>query len=330
MFDFRGSEKEFFERNKLDNFDITFIEESLNEETVLNLSERTRNSAQIISVFIDSEITTHVLNSFNNLRLVSTRSTGFDHINLHACRKRNIAVVNVENYGSTSVAQYTIGLIIALVRNIPAAAGYITDKTKTCREFAGRDLSKMSIGIVGTGATGAAVTQICQTLGMQVFGFDLVEKKELKIRYTDFESLVKKSDIVSLHLPYTGNNLHMFSKREFDMMRQGAYFINTSRGELVHTVDLYDALSSGHLKGAALDVLTCENYSFACNKLARNNPSHSCVVEVEAAKKLAGLPNVIITPHIAYETQDSIDYILEETFTGIMDFVKGGHLHRVV
>jgi D-lactate dehydrogenase len=329
VFDFRGSEQEFFRRNKLDNFEITFVSESLNDETVQNLPVEVIDSTQVISVFIESEVTSHVLSHFKNLRVVSTRSTGIDHINLHGCRRRNIAVVNVENYGSTSVAQYAVGLIIALVRNIVPASRYITNE-KECREFTGRDLSKMSIGIVGTGATGAAVAKICQALGMKVFGFDPVEKKELEFRYTDFESLVRKSDIVTLHLPYTGNNLHMFSKREFDMMRRDAYFINTSRGELVNTVDLYDVLKSGHLKGAALDVLTCESYSFACNKLAQNEPSQSCVIEVEAAQKLAQLSNVIITPHIAYETQDSINYILEETFTGIMDFISGGSSHRVV
>jgi D-lactate dehydrogenase len=328
VFDYRASEEEFFKRHKLENSDITFVKESLNDETVGNLPNRIKENAQAISVFIDSEITQFGLSHFPNLRIISTRSTGYDHINLHACQKRNIAVVNVENYGSTSVAQFTIGLIIALVRNIPAAAHYMIDKI--CHDFIGRDLSKMTIGIVGTGATGAAVAKIASALGMKVFGYDPVEKKELELRYTDFESLIKKSDILSLHLPYTGNNLHLFSKREFDMMKQGAYFINTSRGELVNTPDLLEAIQSKHLKGTALDVLPCENYSFACKQLAQNAPSSSCARETEAAQELAKMPNVIITPHIAYETQDAIDYILEETFTAIMDYINGGNLHRVV
>ncbi len=338
VFDFRDSETEYFQHHDMKSFDITFIKGSLNDKTVKNIPQDIADSVQAISVFIDSAITFEVLEHFKNLRIVSTRSTGVDHINLRACQKRNIAVLNVENYGSTSVSQYTIGLMIALVRQIPAAAAYnrTEPEDRVCREFVGRDLSKMSVGIVGTGATGAVVAKVAKSFGMEVFAFDINPKKELKIKYTDLTSLIKKSDIITLHLPYTGDNLHMFSKREFDMMH--GYLINTSRGELVNTMDLYDALKNGHVKGAALDVLPCEHYNFACRQLAKNgnkeietiSPSHSCVKEVETARKLVKLENVIITPHIAYETQDSIDFILKETFAGIMDYITGGNKHRVV
>ncbi len=332
MFEFRESEKEFFKKNELTNFDITFVEESLNEHTVESLDPDLCDKVQIISIFINSEITPHVLARFKNLRVLTTRSTGTDHINLRACQKRNIAVINVERYGSTSVAQYTIGLIIGLVRKIPVAASYIHQEEKTCREFVGRDLSKMTIGIVGTGATGAAVAKVCDALNMKVFGFDPIRKNELKIEYTTFDNLITNSDIVSLHVPYTGDNLHMFSKREFDLMKPGSYLINTSRGELVNTGDLYKALETGHIKGAALDVLPCESYSFECNKLLQNlkEPSFTCIKEVETIRKLAKVENVIITPHIAYETQDSINYILDKTFISLTYFINSNNPNRVV
>ncbi len=330
VFDFRGSEEEFFKRNKLENFDITFITGTLNDESVLELPQKLRDSVQVVSVFIESEITSHVIGQFKNLLVISTRSTGVDHINLRSCQKRNIAVLNVERYGSTSVAQYTLGLIIALIRHIPAATQYMKSETRHCTEFVGRDLTKLTLGVIGTGATGAVVAKTCEFIGMKVLGFDLFQKKELNIEYTDFETLIKTSDVLTLHLPYTGNNQHMISKDQLNMMKPDAYFINTSRGELVKTVDLYDVMSKGHLKGAALDVLPCESYNFACAELEKHLPPQSCAAEVKAARNLAALPNVIITPHIAYETQDAIDYILEETFTGVMNYFTGNNTHRVV
>jgi D-lactate dehydrogenase len=336
VFDFRPTEEDFFKNNKLDNFDITFFKESLNEQNAAKIPQELKDSTNIVSVFIESEVNDNVLSEFKNLRLLTTRSTGVNHINLRACQQKNIAVINVENYGSTSVVQYTLGLMTALVRNIPAANDYVKRAERECTEFVGRDLTKLTLGIAGTGATGAGVAKIARAIGMDVIAYDVVEKKELIkdgcLKYVDFETLIKKSDIITLHLPYTGNNLHMFAAREFGMMKKNSYFINTSRGELVMLADLYEAVKSGHLKGAALDVLTCESYSFNCNKLAQNTPepSSTCASEVQTVAKMSKLPNVIITPHIAYDTQDSIDYILDRTFAGIMDFIRGGSKYRVV
>ncbi len=332
VFDFRKTEEEFFKNNKLENFEITFFNESLNEQTVANISQKVKDKVGIISVFIDSEVTGKVLDEFKNLRLITTRSTGVNHINLRACQRKNIAVINVENYGSTSVVQFTLGMMIGLVRNIPVADFYVRNGSSKCKEFVGRDLTKLTLGIVGTGAIGAGFAKIASAMDMSVIAYDLKPKKELEtvLKYVDFETLVQTADIISLHLPYTGTNLHMFSEREFAMMKKGSYFINTSRGELVRLKDLYAALESEHLKGAALDVLTCEAYSFGCHKIKEVAPSATCVHEVEVVRKLAGFPNVVITPHIAYDTQDSIDYILERTFIGIMDFVRGRGKYRVV
>ncbi|MDR1167261.1 MAG: hypothetical protein LBK53_00010 [Heliobacteriaceae bacterium] len=331
LFDFRKPEEDFFKKHKPENFDIAFYKKSLNAQTIREIPQEIKDNASVISVFIDSEITKEIINGFKNLRLITTRSTGVNHINLRACRKKNVAVINVENYGSTSVVQYTAGLMIALVRNIIPASQSVANPSK-CAEFTGRDLTKLTIGIVGTGATGGAMAKLCTAFGMDVLAFDVIEKKELELKYTDMATLIKNSDIITLHLPYTGDNFHMFSQREFEMMKKGSYFINTSRGELIKTKDLYKALKNGHLAGAALDVLTCESYSFKCNKLAENaqTSSSSCIEEAEIVKKMIKLPNVVITPHIAYETQDSIDYILEQTIAGIKDFIAGGNEHRVV
>lgn len=327
IFDFRDSEKKFFEENKFENFDITFIKESLNEDTVDNLTPEQLEQTAVISVFIDSEVTQSVIDKFKNLRTVSTRSTGIDHINHKACVDKNIDVINVGTYGARSVAQYTMGLMIALIRKIIPASRYVLNKDSACDSFLGRDISKLTIGVIGTGSIGAAVCKLAHALDMKVLAYDLVHRQELLevVEYVDFDKLIRESDVVTLHVPYTGENQNMISAEQFKMMKKDAYIINTSRGEILDTIALYDAITSGEIAGAGLDVVSCETYSFKCNQFVKRlGEDMTCMREAETVEKLAQMPNVIVTPHIAYETQDAVDYLLEMTFKGIQDCIQGG------
>jgi D-lactate dehydrogenase len=334
VFDYRKSEKNFFKSRNLENFEIVFHKESLNEDTVKLLSQEELQTALVISVFINSEITENVINAFKNLRIISSRSTGIDHINIKYAETKNIAVTNVEGYGSRSVAQYTIGLMIALIRHIVFASKHISKGEHRCTAYVGRDISKLTIGIVGTGAIGISVCKLAKALDMNILAYDINKKQELidttGAEYVDLETLIKNSDVISLHIPYTGNNRHMFSLEQFRQMKNSAYLINTSRGELVNTKDLYEAISKGIINGAALDVVTCEDASFRCSEFERNaHIDLECYEESMIIKELVQLPNVIITPHIAYETQDAIDYILDISINGILDCIKGGYKYRV-
>ncbi len=335
VFDYRDSEKNFFGTHELENFEITFYNDSLTEETIKFLPEELLDSTSVISVFVNSQVTKNVINAFKNLRIISTRSTGIDHIDKSTADEKNISVINVEAYGAKSVAQFTIGLILALVRNIIPASRFFLDGNIDCRDFIGRDLSELTLGIVGTGNIGFAVYKVAKAFGMKVLAYDLVQRQELKtnghdIEYVDFNTLLKKSDIITLHLPYTGDNYHMFSAGQFKLMKKSAYLVNASRGELVCMKDLYEALCEGIIKGAALDVVTCEDISFRCENFAKMvNNNLKCVEETKILRDLAKLDNVIITPHIAYDTKDVIDYILNQTFIAISDIVKGGNSYRI-
>lgn len=333
VFDYRESERKFFGNNKFKNFDITFYSESLNEDSVKNLPLEQLEHTMVVSVFIDSELTEDVINSFKNLRIISTRSTGVDHINLKAAEAKNIAVINVEGYGSKSVAQFTIGLMINLVRKIIPASRYILSENESCSNFLGRDLSKLTLGVMGTGAIGSAVCKLASVFGMKVLTYDITKKHELiskyDVRYVDFDTLLKQSDILTLHMPYTGNNFHLISQKQFEMMKDTAFLINTSRGEILDTIALYNALNENKLGGAALDVVMCEQLSFKCSQFEKKlNNDLKCLEEARVVNELAKMENVIITPHIAYETQDAIDYILEISFKGILDIIKGGNQYR--
>ena len=336
VFDYRDTEHDFFKSKDFENFNIKFIKESLNENSVKALSQEDRDNAMVISIFIDSEVTEEVLNRFKNLRIVATRSTGYDHINTTACLKRNISLVNVVDYGSTSVAQYTFGLIIALVRNIVISSDCMKGLYNTPDySFVGRDLSKLTIGVVGTGAIGGAVCKLAHAFGMKILAYDVNQKIELtekyKIEYVALEELLKRSDIVTLHAPFTGKNKNMISYNQFDLMKPSAFLINTSRGELVNLKALKDALDNKRLKGVALDVLQCETYNKKCTRFIKQGQTPpECIEAIQITDEIIHYPNVIITPHIAYETQDAINYILQCSFDGISDTVKGGTKYRVI
>ena len=324
IFDYRESEKEFFSTHDLEHFNITFYRESLNDETVKNLSIDKLDNTTVISVFVNSNVSANVISKFKNLRVITTRSTAYDHISTTAANARNIAVINVEKYGVKPVAQYTFGLILSLIRDIPAASKFLSLGYKK-PEFVGHNLEDLTLGIVGTGAIGAKVADIAKFFGMSVICYDLCPKKELEsyVEYVDLYDLIGKADIISVHIPYTGDNYHMFSDKEFRMMKDGSYFVNTSAGETVDTRAVYNAVVTGKLKGAALDVVTCEDMNFKCKNLRDDDIPLDCIDEQEALASLVKMENVIITPHIAYSTKESINYILKETFNGIRDYLKG-------
>lgn len=336
VFDFKDTEREFFANHSFTDFNIIFYRESLTEEFLDNIPQEQKDNAYVVSVFIDSYVNAAVINAFKNMRILSTRSTGYDHIDLKACQKKNITVLNVVNYGETSVAQFTFGLILALLRNLIPASRAVKCSYGSGADFTGRDLSKMTIGVAGTGAIGAAVCRIAHAFGMKILAYDIKVKKELEetlgVRYMKLEDLLANSDIVTLHMPYTGDNRNMFSKKEFERIKQDAYFINTSRGEVVDMEALFKAVESKKLKGAALDVVACESVSFHCDELAGNlgGISLECRRETEFVKKLAQFDNVIITPHIAYDTSDAVNYILEKTMNQIKTVIKGDKAERIV
>lgn len=331
MFDFRDSEKDFFNKNNFPDFDITFIKEPLNEMT--QLSDEQYNETDIISVFISSNICPEVINKFKNLRVIATRSTGYNHIDVKHCSQNNIAVFNVEEYGQTSVAQYTITLIMALIRNLFPAYLDIQRNYINHSDYEGRNLNKLTIGIIGCGAIGSAVAKIANFFKMKILVYTYVKNPDVSdfVEYVTLEELLKSSDIVSLHIPYTADNYHMIGEKEFSLMKNGSYFINTARGELIDIVALYENLLNGKIKGAALDVLECEYLALAPDSIVNDIKDHrsNCVASALITQKLLGMPNVIITPHIAYNTQESINTLLETTFNNIRDFHKGIHNSQI-
>lgn len=331
FFDYRKQEEKFFDSFNDSDFDITFYKNNLTEMT--ELTEEEYNETEVISVFVCSQITEKLINKFKNLRIIATRSTGYNHIDIQACLERNISVVNVEAYAKSSVTQYTLAVMLGLVRNIaPAMKDFQLDSIDY-NKYTGYDLSELTLGVIGTGTIGTELCELANKFGMHIFAYDI--KPNLKIidivDYVSLEDLYKYSNIISLHLPYSVDNYHMLGEKEFDMMTNEVYIINTSRGELIDSAALYKAIKSGKVKGAALDVLECENLNMYPDDFMHlmKESSCDCIGNAIINQKLMLEPNVVITPHIAYSTYQSINNILKITFNNIKTCLKGRCPNRV-
>lgn len=331
LFDFRDSEREFFDRNEFKDIDIEFIHEPLNEMT--QLTEEQLNDTDVISVFITSDITKSVIDKFKNLRVIATRSTGYNHIDIKCCKDNNISVFNVESYGETSVAQYTIMLILALVRKLIPAYLDMQKKLINHASYEGRDLNGVSLGIIGCGAIGSSVAKLANHFGMKIYAYSNSQREDVKefVEFVSLDELYEKSDIITLHLPYTKEIYHMIDEEAFKKMKKGAYIINTARGELIDIIALYENLLSEKISGAALDVLECEYLALNPDSIIDDIKEENtvCVNNALITQKLLGMNNVILTPHIAYNTQESVERLLEVSFNNIRDYTKGMHTNQV-
>ena len=331
VFDIRENEREYFNSDRFQNFDIKFYKNCLNEETIKDISQYDLDTTMVISVFLDSELTEKVINSFKNLRIISTRSSGIEHINKAAAINKNIDIVNVENYSSKTAAQFTIGLMIALVRNIMELSKFVEQGEIV--DYTGYDISNLTLGIIGTGLTGACVCKIAQAMGMKIIAYDVVEKRELvnkaDVKYTELETLLRNSDIVTIHIPYTMESKNLISKKELDLMKESAYLINISKSEIVNLGDLYSALKNKKIKGAALDIRTCNSINPNCFKLQKDlGKNLKCLEEMKIVSELSKMPNVILTPQVAYKTADVLEFIVDTSAKGILDCIKGGSNFR--
>ena len=331
MFDYRDSEEKFFKENKFSDIDITFIKEPLNEMT--NLDEKFFEETDVISVFITSNVCESVIKKFKNLRIIATRSTGYNHIDVKYCSQNNIAVFNVEEYGQTSVAQYTFALILSLIRNLFPAYFDIQKNLINHPDYEGRNLDKLTLGIIGCGAIGSAVAKIANFFEMNVLVHSFAKRNDVSsfAEYTSLEDVLKKSDIITLHLPYSSETYHMIGENEFKLMKDGCYIVNTARGELIDNLALYENIISGKIKGAALDVFECEHITLHSKDIIDEikDANSKCVTSALVMQKLLGMENVIVTPHIAYNTEESINTLLKTTFNNIRDYSKGLHNNQV-
>jgi D-lactate dehydrogenase len=282
---------------------------------------------EVLSVFIGSRVTGDVLDACPDLRLVATRSTGYDHVDLAACAARGVAVANVPSYGENTVAEHTFALILALSRNVHKAWVRTQRGDFSLEGLQGFDLRGRVLGLVGTGHIGLHVAKIGRGFGMEVLASDPSPQPLLAevigFRYVELEELAARADIVSLHAPYTAATHHLVDRRLLERCKRGALLINTARGGLVDTQALLWALDEGILAGAGLDVLEGEELLTEDRRrlaLERDEAALRRLVENEL---LAGRENVVVTPHIGFDSVEAVQRIVDVTAGNVAAFLAG-------
>lgn len=308
-----------FLKNELRGFSLEFFSEELNERTAAKAGD-----ADIVSVFIYSNLNKKAIEKMKKLKLITTRSTGFDHVDLKEAKKRKITVCNVPSYGENTVAEHAFALLLSLSRKVYLAHEKRAHNDFSIEELKGFDLKGKTIGVVGVGHIGVHVIRIANGFGMKVLAHShSVDKnlaREFNFQYVSFSELLKKSDVISLHVPYRKDNHHMIGKKEFATMKNGVLLINTARGELIDTGALIKALESGKVGGAGLDVIEGEELIKDERELIYDPKKHNAIHEIARDHILFAKKNVIFTPHIAFFTTEALQRITEKTIESIKCF----------
>ena len=309
--------------------DISFFTEPLSTDNIDSVKD-----CEIISPFIYSQINKDILKKFQNLKLIATRSTGFDHIDIPAAKDMKIITSNVPFYGENTVAEHTFSLILALSRKLPESVERAKRGDFSLDGLRGFDLKDKILGIVGMGHIGLHVARIAKGFEMKVLTYDLKPDKKLAkkigFEYTSFEDLLSKSDIISLHAPYNKATHHLINAGNINLIKKGAYLINTARGGLIETEALLKALSVGTLAGAGLDVLEEECFIKEEAQLLSKEFPKTCDLKTALQNHiLIEQKNVIITPHNAFNSHEALFRILDTTISNIQSFIKNKPINTV-
>ena len=330
FFEIKLGEKDCIEKNKLMvKHELFFYDHILSKN---NIPDET--AFDIVSVFVNSEVDSEVLNKLPNLKMIATRSTGFDHVDLSVAKKRDILVANVPTYGENTVAEFTFALLLSLSRKILESRDRVKEEGSFSPDgLTGFDLNGKTLGVIGTGKIGAHVIKIANGFGMKVVASDPFPNqglvKDLGFEYMPLLEVLKMSDIITLHVPYMKETHHLINKKNIGLIKKGAYLINTARGGIVETESLVEALKRGDLAGAGLDVLEEENAIKNEPNLAQKRSKEHVSQTLLADHVLIDMPNVIVTPHNAFNTTDALGRILDTTIENINLFIKGKPMNTV-
>lgn len=323
----------FFDVSELENNRINeFSEENNGIDITAYKSDITSAKgedygAEVISIFINSQLRKETLDKFTNLKLVLTRSTGFDHIDIDECKRRGIKLCNVPDYGDNTVAEFTFFLILSLLRGINLT------RSVSANTAPGDELEGKIIGIVGVGRIGTKVAEIANAFGMKIL-YNSHKNNQLVDSIggskVELKELLNSSNVVTLHVPLTKDTYHLINKDNIKYMKKGSYLVNTSRGAVVETEAIIEGIESKTLAGAALDVIEGEEFAGKEMEIIRKGENYDLIKLALEDSILKKYDNVILTPHIAYNTHEALERIIDETLENLSNMLKGKELRNVV
>ncbi len=317
VFDSKPYVEDFFRRHNAYDYSLQFFETRLAPETA-PLSA----GFQAVCVFVNDTVNKEVAAELrrSGVAMVALRCAGFNNVDLEACRGHGISVARVPAYSPYAVAEHAAALILALNRNIHRAHSRVRDGNFSLNGLLGFDMHAKTAGIVGTGKIGRQLVAILAGFGCRLLAFDTYQDQTLVerhgLRYTTLEALFRESDIISLHAPLTPDTHHLINAATLIQMKKGVMLINTSRGALVDTAALLEALKGGHVGYAGLDVYEEESEYFF-------EDLSDVVIRDDLLARLLTFPNVIVTSHQGFFTREALGNIADTTMANLREFELG-------
>lgn len=315
QYDIGGLEK----YGKENDISFKFFETKLTEDTV-GLTK----GYDAIVVFVNDTVNEFVINKLceNGVKLIALRCAGFNNVDLKSAYGK-IKVVRVPAYSPYAVAEHTMALLLTSLRRIHKAYNRTREFNFSLNGLTGFDLHGKTVGVVGTGKIGKIFINICKGFGMNVIAYDLYPDKSSDINYVSLEELFEKSDIISLHCPLTKENEYLINRDTIAKMKKGVYILNTSRGMLIDAEALIEGIKEKKVGAACLDVYEEENDIFF-----KDYSGH--ILQDDVLARLISMPNVIITSHQAFLTEEALDNIASTTSKNIKEFFDNGKCENEV
>lgn len=317
FFGVKSWERSIIEReiSKLDVFGVGIFEKEVQDDIKL------AKEYDIISPFVYSMMDKACLDRLPSLKMIATRSTGIDHIEVDECKKRKILISNVPVYGSNTVAEYAFALLLSVARKIVVAHQSVENGEFNPEGLTGVDLYGKTLGIIGVGEIGQNVARIAKGFGMKVLGVDIKVGCKL-VKYVDLETCLKESDFLTLHVPVLPETFHLINKKNIRLMKPGSFLINTARGGVVETEAIVWALNKGILAGAGLDVTEEEHMVESMSVVMSKKIKKDDLQEILSFHMLRDRDDVVFTPHNAFNTKEAIERIVKTTVESINKFIK--------
>ena len=317
FFDIKDYDREFFEKyGKNYNYEMSFFKSRLSLENV-----HLTKGYDVVCAFTNDDIGKETIDAMaeNGVRLLAMRCAGFNNVSLKDIHNR-FKVVRVPAYSPHAIAEYTVGLILAVNRKINKAYVRTREGNFSINGLMGVDLYGKTAGIIGTGKIGQILIKILKGFDMKVIAYDLFPNQkvaeELGFEYVSLDELYANSDIISLNCPLTKETQYMINRRSMLKMKDGVILVNTGRGQLIDSADLVEALKDKKVGAVALDVYEEEENYFFQDKSTQ-------VIEDDILGRLLSFYNVLITSHQAYFTKEAVEAITVTTLNNIKDFVEG-------
>ncbi len=316
FYDTKKYDKDSFEKARVSfpDIEIDYLEPDLSPQTA-SLAE----GYDGVCAFVSSDVGAEVIDKLadKGVKLVLMRCAGFNNVDIDEAKAKGVTVLRVPGYSPEAVAEHAMMLALAVNRHVHKSYIRVRENNFSLAGLTGVNFHGKTAGIVGTGKIGAAMCRMCQGFGMKVIAYDMYPNKSLDfVEYVDLETLLKTSDLISLHCPLTDETYHMISEYTISRMKDNVILVNTSRGALINTADLIAGIRAKKFFGVGLDV-----YEEETNNVFENREDD--ILETSITSRLLSFPNVIVTSHQGFFTEEALLAISQTSLQNAMDYQAG-------